>query len=180
MVHLREPDNVVGDARKGLDDVSLTALGELLPKGPNTYLVTNNVAYYTRFEECCQWSHPHWETVKHSAMSKEWGPNAGRIMQKLNPNEVNVQQNRQMWADWYTMLTAQTIYHTHSDFSISAIHWTNKMDSHNLQGVQKESDGRRTLKTVRESWWIDGETTPLAQRTRTAQGTARLRLCPSL
>lgn len=177
VVHLREPDSVVGDARKGLDDVSLTALGQLLPKGSDTYLVTNNVAYYPRFEECCQWSHPHWDTVRHSAMGKEWGPHAGQIMQinrNLTPDQIKEQQNLQMWSDWYTLLTAKAIYHTHSDFSISAIHWTNKVEAHNLQGMQ--SDGR-TLKMVRESWWVDGETEPLSQRTRTARGTAQLRLC---
>jgi len=178
VVHLREPDNEEGDFRKGLDEASLKALGDLLPKGPDTFLVTNNVLFYERFEVCCQWSHPHWNTVIHSATQKQWGSLPGASRRAGNDNGVTSsssgQQNLQMWADWYTILTAQTVYHTHSDFSVSAIHWTNKKDSHSIQGINKK-DG--TLKTVPESWWVDGETEPLSQRRRDAQGTAQLRLC---
>ena len=176
VVHLREPDNRGSDPRKGLDEVSLKILGDSLPRGADTYLVTNNVAYYERFDLCCQWSHPHWNTVVHSALSLEWGPNQLRKPKKLTATEdeeIKARQNLQMWADWYTLLTAKTVYHTHSDFSVSAIHWTNKVNSHSLQGTKNG----RTLITVRESWWVDGETTPLVDRTRTAPGTAQLRLC---
>jgi len=169
VVHLREPDSKSGDPRKGLDDESLRVLGDLLPKGSSTYLVTNNIVYYKRFEQCCQWSHPVWDTVVHSANMHEWGPNPGGKKDAA----AKAKQNEQMWADWYTILTAKTVYHTHSDFSISAIHWTNKVDSHNLQGLNKDG----SLYSVRESWWVDGETEPLSQRTRTASGTAQLRLC---
>ena len=177
VVHLRSPDSPKGDFRKGLDSDSLTALGDLLPTGTNTYLVTNRVAYYEQFEACCQWSHPVWNTVIHSAKHRQWGSlhkdtadrGLTRQQQKL---EENQQQNLQMWADWYTVLKAPTVYHTHSDFSISAIHWTNNKDSHSIAGY----DGG-VLQTTKESWWIEGETAPLVQRSRTALDTSKLRLC---
>jgi len=173
VVHLREPDSQSTDFRQGLDDASLTALGNLLPKGSNTFLVTNNVAYYERFEQCCQWAHPKWDTVVHSALDRQWGPNKRLRNSIKSKAKQKAQQNIQMWSDWYTVLTAPTVYHTHSDFSVSAIHWSNKMNSHSLQGLN--SDG--TIKTVKESWWVDGETEPLAERRIDATGTAQLRLC---
>jgi hypothetical protein len=69
------------------------------------------------------------------------------------------------------MLTAEKVYHTHSDFSISAIHWMN-LDSLSLQGMENGH-----LKVVNESWRVDGETIPLVDRTTDGLGTSRLRLC---
>jgi len=59
-----------------------------------------------------------------------------------------------MWADWYTILTAKMVYHTHSDFSISAIHWQN-IESKTIDGYDRFG---HYLKLVDESWRQDGET----------------------
>ena len=39
-----------------------------------------------------------------------------------------------MWADWYTLLNAQTIFHTHSDFSRSAARWNENIQSWTILG----------------------------------------------
>jgi hypothetical protein len=78
-----------------------------------------------------------------------------------------------MWADWYTILTAEIVYHTHSDFSISAIHWQN-IPSKSIDGydpVLKE------LKLIEESWRVDGETPRLVDRRIDGEGTNALRKC---
>jgi hypothetical protein len=168
VVHLREPDDI-HDHRRGLDDASLDALGASLPKGKETYLVTNRVAFYERFAACCGWSHPRWDTIRHSALGIDWGNVA-------NQSGVSVNQNLRMWADWYTILMAATVYHTHSDFSISAIHWMNKRNSRSIVGLDASSG---KLETTRESYIVDGETIPLSQRTLEANGTAQLRWCES-
>lgn len=176
VVHLREPDSAQTDYRSGLDSASLRALQDLLPKGPSTYLVTNRVAYYEQFATCCQWSHPQWHTVVHSALGRQWGALDTTTANDTNKEEGQreVDQNLQMWADWYTLLTAETVYHTHSDFSISAVHWMNNLRSHSIVGYNATS---HALETRAESWIIDGETAPLAQRRRNAVGTSQLRLC---
>ena len=165
VVHLREPDEAEFDARAGLDKASLVALGDLLPKSPETYLVTNNVAYYERFEKCCSWSHAAWKSVKHSAL-----PSNDRSI------EEERQQNLQMWSDWYTILMADVVYHTHSDFSISAIHWMNNYNSCSIKGYNTET---KKFETEDESWRRDGETIPLSQRTieGTPGTTNELRMC---
>ena len=159
VVHLREPDDVNSDPRLGLDDASLEALGDLLPKSHETYLVTNNVQYFDRFLKCCSWSHAEWASIIHSASGQSWG-NLG-IDEDFSPETVR-KQNLQMWADWYTLLMADTVYHTHSDFSISAIHWMNNRNSQSIQGYDTTT---MKLETTIESWWRDGETIPLVQRT---------------
>lgn len=195
VVHLRVPDSPEIDFRKGLDERTLEALANQLPT-QTTYLVTNNVEWYHRFETCCQWKHPPWNTVVHSANGIQWGfldskADYSRLelgnqlfwMKSLQQKEtkeredsvaeVVKKQNVQMWADWYTILTAKTVYHTHSDFSISAIHWMNNRDSHSIEGLH--ADG--TLNAHPESWWVDGETAPLVERRKDAAGTRALRLC---
>jgi hypothetical protein len=194
VVHLRVPDSPEVDFRKGLDEPTLEALGKQLPT-QTTYLVTNKVEWYRRFETCCQWKHPPWNTVVHSANGIQWGFldskadysdielehrlfwNSPQKEDKKEGEEsiakVLKQQNVQMWADWYTILTAKTVYHTHSDFSISAIHWMNNRDSHSIEGVHPDG----TLNTHPESWWVDGETAPLIERSIDAPGTRALRLC---
>jgi hypothetical protein len=154
VVHLREPDEVAIDPRRGLDDSSLTALAELLPKA-ETYLVTNNVEYYDRFAKCCNWTNPKWDGIKHSAIERIWG----------DTNQVDYSQETQdlrMWSDWYTILMAGTVYHTHSDFSVSAIHWMNNTNSYSIKGYNTDT---KKLETTVESWWYDGETIPLNERT---------------
>lgn len=162
---MRKPDGG-GDPRKGLDGESLNSLGKALPS--DTYLVTNRVAWYDYFESNFRWRHPGWQSVQHSAIQElTWGR---RKNQKLQANKTS-NQTLQMWADWYVMLTAEKVYHTHSDFSISAIHWMN-LDSLSLQGMENGH-----LKVVNESWRVDGETIPLVDRTTDGLGTSRLRLC---
>jgi hypothetical protein len=181
VVHLRSPDSSDqhGDQRLGLDEASLRALGDTLPKGRDTFLVTNRVAYYQQFADCCQWSHPPWQGIVHSALGKAWGTLKGANTKIANSAVqrmpvVATSQNIQLWADWYTILTARTVYHTHSDFSVSAIHWMNNRNSHSLAGTNAATGA---LETKAESWWMDGETAPLSQRTVHATGTSQLRLC---
>jgi hypothetical protein len=156
VVHLRQPDDENGDRRSGLDEDSLTALGKALPKDSSTFLVTNDVILYERFEKCCNWDHPQWDLIVHSAFEKIWSVRNGtEASRKYN-------QNIRMWVDWYTILTAKTVYHTHSDFSISAIHWVNNMDSHSIVGYHRNSG---LFETTDESWRRDGETIPMSERT---------------
>jgi hypothetical protein len=184
VVHLRSPDSPDkhGDQRLGLDETSLRALGETLPKGSDTFLVTNRVAYYQQFTDCCQWSHPPWQGIVHSALGKQWGTLKGAkttnadsaVLRRPAVATTTTGQNVQLWADWYTILTARTVYHTHSDFSVSAIHWMNNKHSYSLAGTNPTTGA---LETKAESWWIDGETAPLSQRTVDSTGTFQLRLC---
>jgi hypothetical protein len=184
VVHLRVPDTEY-DKRPGLDDFSLNALGELLPKVSTTYLVTNWVEHYERFAKCCQWSHPPWNRVRHSAYGDiiDWGSLRHGDQKKkettnivTNKQDEKMNQDLQLWADWYTLLTAETVYHTPSDFSGSAVHWSNKRDSHVIRGYNATTG---QLETDMEWWWRDGVTVPLKDRKRDALGTSALRQCPS-
>jgi hypothetical protein len=173
VVHLREPDGA-GDARKGLDNDSLKALGEMLPR--DTYLVTNRVEWYDKFEQEYGWSHPEWNEVKHSAFQqRSWGvrgtekSGASSMVQPVDKET----QTLQMWCDWYTILTAKFVYHTHSDFSISAIHWQN-LDSRTIMGW---NDATGKLELEKESWRQTGETERLVDRTVDGEGTSNLREC---
>jgi hypothetical protein len=169
VVHLRQPDRYK-DVRKGLDQDTFRALGGLLP--PDTYLVTNRVEWFDYFDENYQWKHPEWQQVVHSALKMSWG---GRDHDHVRPDE-DADHVLQMWADWYTILTAKMVYHTHSDFSISAIHWQN-LHSKEVMGFNHEE---QKLELIDESWRIDGETAPLVDRRVGGQGTSVLRNCQSL
>ncbi|CAB9515099.1 expressed unknown protein [Seminavis robusta] len=125
VVHLRKEDGH-SDYRKGLDEVSLDALGQLLSTETEyPFLVTNNVEWYELFQNKFGWRHPKWAYVKHSVLRRTWGtPEPTRAdEQTLKPAEEKQVQRMQLWADWYTIVTAKKVYHTHSDFSLSAIHW---------------------------------------------------------
>jgi hypothetical protein len=167
VVHLREPDGK-DDARKGLDNDSLKALGKTLPR--DTYLVTNRVEWYDKFEKEYGWSHPEWNEVIHSALRRSWGTRGAAEKSKTVDKET---QNLQMWCDWYTILTAKFVYHTHSDFSISAIHWQN-LDSRTIIGYNATTG---QLDLEEESWRVSGETERLVDRTVGGKGTSDLRLC---
>lgn len=174
VAHLRQADGV-GDVRKGLDTHTLQALGNTLPR--DTFLVTNRVEWYDYFSKNYGWSHPEWNSIVHSAIHKEWGNRQGFVqasyIEDFSKDQQNI-QNLQMWVDWYTILTARTVYHTHSDFSISAIHWNDIADTKTILGYDSE---KQSLLLVNESWRVDGETAPMVKRTLTASGTTRLRLC---
>jgi hypothetical protein len=171
VVHLREPDGT-HDLRKGLDDNSLKALGKMLPR--DTYLVTNRVDWYDKFEKEYGWSHPEWNEVVHSALQKSWGVRGSKERQTRSVANVDREtQNLQMFCDWYTILTAKFVYHTHSDFSISAIHWQN-IDSREIMGLNAATGG---FDLEEESWRITGETKRLVDRTLDGKGTSNLREC---
>lgn len=82
-------------------------------------------------------------------------------------------QTMQMLADWYTILTAKEVYHTHSDFSISAVHFQN-LPSKSIQGYNATAG---KLELIDESWLVDGETERLVDRRVDGEGTSRLREC---
>ena len=111
---------------------------------PPIFLVTNSVGWYNRFPN---WNHPKWEKVQHSVnflrqphFTVTGAPRKNQNT-KTNNNEngesgpaknenksdrlsdAKYQQGMQMWSDWYTLLNSKLIYHTHSDFSISAARW---------------------------------------------------------
>jgi len=174
VVHLRAPDSHY-DERKGLDTDALKALGRELPH--DTYLVTNRIAWYDEFEKEFGWRHPNWDEVAHSAFRwQSWGQKEDKDVfyaTRRNTTMDRETQNLQMWADWYTILSAKRVYHTHSDFSISAIHWQN-IESKTLMGYNNET---KKLELVDESWRVDGETPRLVDRTVDGKGKSRLRYC---
>ena len=152
VVHLRKGDDK-NDERKGLDDETLDALGEMLPS--DTFLITNEVQWFKRFEKKYSWRNSGWQTVHHSAT----------IADSI---EVDVIRNTlQLWSDWYTVLNAKRVLHTHSDFSISAIHWMDIKDTKSLNGVKSvPGQDKKVLDLLDESWRRDGETIPLRDRNR--------------
>ena len=177
-MHL-QPDDLKGDARGGLDKNSLDFLGQHLPG--ETFLVTNRVAWFNYFEEKYGWKHANWKEVIHSGLDISWGgrdqPAELSIKDEYADKERipgdKTQQRMQMWSDWYTILTAEMVYHTHSDFSISALHWQD-LKSKSIQGWSEE---KKELILQEESWRVDGETARLVDRRVGAPGTSELRLC---
>ena len=148
VVHLRKEDNDGADHRRGLDSATLTTLGKLLPN--NTFLVTNNVQWYSFFETF-GWRNPGWHKIRHSALSEvEWGSADNRKSVNLTaPTSIDVEM--QLWSDWYTILRAEHVYHTHSDFSLSAIHW-NEIDSKTVNGIDRKTSA---LLLVDEHWRVE-------------------------
>jgi len=104
VVHLREGDNSA-DVRPGLDSATLGALLRHLPG--NTFLVTNSPRI-SQFYRNTTWSmfpvrHNSHRYSMHTAMSSD-------LLAATNA-----------WRDWYTISTAQDVYHTQSGFSESAV-----------------------------------------------------------
>ena len=181
VVHLRLPDVSGKDARKGVDEQALHALGELLTpdvERHSPFLVTNNVEWYDFFENQYNWSHPIWGRVFHSALGAQWKgrkpkllPISGRngdtrtLQRKYTAlrNELGEDkwESLQLWADWYTLLRAEKVYHTFSDFSLSAVHWMNTW-SRTYDGINN-STGEMIL--LEENWIVDGESPRLVDRT---------------
>jgi hypothetical protein len=156
VVHLRAPDPNEDNRRNGLDEDSLVALGAELPRNA-TFLVTNNVDWYTRFEQDFGWSHSNWTSVIHSRGHFAWQDGVGTYL------PAPIDQIMQLWADWYILLRAKKVYHTHSDFSSSAVHWMSIHDSFVIEGYNTTSQ-RLILK--REAWLLnDGESPALCTRT---------------
>ena len=161
VVHLRQPDDEE-DHRSGLDNATLHALAKKLPN--NTFLVTNNVEWYTFFE-AHGWKNPSWHKVRHSALPDvEWASGDSATDGLAITNQTESRQDdgtMQLWSDWYTILRADHVYHTHSDFSLSAIHW-NEIDSKTILGSNAESG---ELVLSEESWRIDEPMPRVVDRT---------------
>jgi hypothetical protein len=132
VVHLRQADNEQNDHRAGLDSATLAALGATLPSGGEIFLVTNQVDFYGYFETNFGWSHPPWTGIRHSAISTvQWTAGVKQEQHPSAPRKVDTttttnyrDQRLQLWADWWTIYKARTVYHTHSDFSASASRWS--------------------------------------------------------
>jgi hypothetical protein len=180
VVHLRRGDNH-RDERRGLDDASLEVLGEHINKESSTppYLVTNNVEWYAYFQDKYGWRHPQWERVTHSVYSnivsgaKSKIQQKGRLpqhqLQKMNSNSNNNYTNPrtrrilEMWSDWYTCLKAETVYHTFSDFSASAVHWKDPQ-SQASRVIRGLNDTTQQLDLVEEWWRHSPLALPLRER----------------
>jgi hypothetical protein len=158
VVHLRAPDGT-SDPRKGLDDRTLAALGRTLPK--DTYLVTNKVVWYNQFARDFGWSHPPWEGITHSALALSWGDREGHNIPRVVVDRGDLAvHDLQLFADWYTLLLATSVWHTHSDFSVSAVHWMNTAKSYEIDFCDLQ--GRLNLKE--EEWRQQEIAVPLVQR----------------
>ena len=166
VVHLRHGDNIA-DPRLGLDHNTLVELGESLPS--DTFLVTNWVEWFDFFETKYGWRNSNWMTVQHSALTHlKWvSRENSTVHKKMNSTLRQLQhheQNLQMWSDWYTLLMAKYVLHTHSDFSSSAIHWMS-IESKTINGFLEDN----TLDLMDESWRVadreNGVTPKLSQRT---------------
>jgi hypothetical protein len=75
-------------------------------------------------------------------------------------DETQETQHLQMWSDWYAMACANQVWHTHSDFSLSAIHWMN-VDSRTIKGVDPRTN---KLKLIQEAFRTDDRMMPLKDR----------------
>jgi len=155
VVHLRHGDDK-SDIRAGLDNATFHALGKTLPS--NTFLVTNNVIWYNFFESLYGWDHPNWQQISHSALFIDW-PSLNQTAAKPTNTSITQDVNIQLFCDWYTILMADKVYHTHSDFSLSAIHW-NDIESKTIQGV----DPSNKLQLSDESWRLESTMPPLVDR----------------
>lgn len=168
IVHLRFPDGP-SDIRQGLDTNSLARLQHHLLVNNNqsnsTYLITNQATLYETFSS---WSHPDWRVVHHSALPLSWSNNTVKITAVTKQHEdmttQRATQAQQLWADWYSIvvMTNSTIYHTRSDFSSSAVHWSQNEHSYILRGL----DAAGELVIDHEVWWA-GEDMLLSQRRMT-------------
>ena len=151
VVHLRLEDGIL-DVRPGLDNITLHTLGSQFPSNGSTYLVTNNVAWYHFFRKNYGWAHPPWNSVQHSALGAiQWGAQTTKQRQQRKEALVDLHsfssnqpsQTLQMWSDWYTILKAEEVYHTLSEFSLSAIRWSHDHASgYTIQGVVYDKEDR--------------------------------------
>ena len=148
VVHLRFPDNPK-DKREAVDDKSLHALFQGLTK-EDSYVVCNHVKWYKLLDQIGI-KHSPWKKVGHSVHRR------GRAGERLDDSHV---ANLEMWADWYTILTAEKVLHTHSDFSSSAVHWQN-LKSKKIMG----NDGN--ISFLDESWRIEPQWPKLTDRNHT-------------
>ena len=182
VVHLRKEDGK-NDKREGLDEETFHALGKMLPK--DTFLVTNKVEWYAWFKDNYGWRNSAWFEVRHSILKKTTWGNRGvgdqqgvvetMVTNKLNIT-VDVLHDLTMHSDWLTIAAAkEKVLHTHSDFSLSAVHWMNK-ESKTIMGMREATSedvanhearkvGDKVLNLIDEEWYRDGETPRLIDRT---------------
>jgi len=100
VVHLREGDDA-SDVRGGLDASTLIALYQQLPS--DTFIITNNFRIHMHYKNTTWRSYETDTRQKHTAMSND------------------VTTSMLAWRDWYTVLLAESVYHTQSAFSESAL-----------------------------------------------------------
>lgn len=178
VVHLRKADKEGSDFRKGTNEEDLRSLGNLLPVDASQrspFLVTNNVEWFNFFEQNHGWSHPLWTVVMHSEFGYQWQERKPDDLESLSGDKlarhkkyasirkevgVDTFETLQLWADFYTLLRAEKVYHTYSDFSLAAVHWMG-MFSRTYDGLDKRS-GKMLL--LEENWVTDGETPRLVDR----------------
>ena len=151
VVHLRQPDNINVDPRNGLDSHTLEILGQTLPTN-STYLVTNQIQYYTYFNKF-GWLHPSWDAVSHSAKKDlTWSTKATTTTTKYQASSSSSdQQVLQLWSDWLTIQSALKVYHTNSDFSMSAIRWGSvcgDIESYTIQGTTRLNGDNNTSRQL--------------------------------
>jgi len=141
IVHLRHPDGV-RDARHGLDNQTFALLrdAKLVPEGEKDLrigLVTNHLRWHERFPD---WSVPNYwsdsDTIRHSALDRiAWDGTSSNNRQSDQYRDRDA-ESLKMLGDWYALLTSETLYHTHSDFSRSASRWNQRIQSWTLRGVE--------------------------------------------
>jgi len=177
VVHLRHPDTEGVDRRKGVTEADLRALGQFLPVDASQnspFLVTNNVEWFNYFRDEYGWSHPFWIIVMHSEFGMMWDERRTEPPQGMSHDKrirlAKYQHIRkqvgaarlewlQLWCDFYTLLKAQKVYHTFSDFSLSAVHWQGTW-SRTYDGL----DEKGTMLLLEENWIADGESPRLIDR----------------
>jgi len=100
VVHLREGDDA-SDVRGGLDARTLIALHQHLPS--DTFIITNSFRIHQHYTKTTWDSYEHDTRQKHTALSND------------------VSTSMLAWRDWYTVFLAESVYHTQSAFSESAL-----------------------------------------------------------
>lgn len=103
-----------------------------------------------------------------------WGsrsPDASPIVVHNSTDRITERrmQTLQLWSDWYTLLRAKRVYHTHSDFSLSAIHWMgNMVNTTNMmiwsRTILDMNTTTNQLEFGEESWIIEEEVPPVVDR----------------
>ena len=100
VVHLREGDDA-SDVRGGLDATTLIALYKHLPS--DTFIITNSLRIHKHYNNTTWASYEHDTRQRHTAISND------------------ISTSMLAWRDWYTVLMAESVYHTQSAFSESAL-----------------------------------------------------------
>jgi hypothetical protein len=98
--------------------------------------------------------------VQHSVFGRlgAWGKERMKAVTKTTNNDDDNPRLRaleegkvQMWADWYTLLNAQRIYHTASDFSLSAARWNRRIESWTIRGRSVDDGSLPSAKLLLQS-----------------------------